>query len=304
MSDWLHSLGLHDLLTPERALSVIRALVILILGLFLARLASASVARVIARRQSAQESMITRRIVFYGLMAMVLTMAMHQLGFRLSVLLGAAGILTVALGFASQTSASNLISGLFLIAERPFVVGDVIRIESVTGQILSIDLLSVKLRTFDNLLVRVPNESIIKSQVTNLTRFPIRRIDVQVGVAYKEDIGKVKDVLFEVADRNPLSLTEPKPLFLFQGYGDSALLLQFSVWATRENYLSLKNAIHQEIKEAFDACGIEIPFPHRTVYTGSVTEPFPVKLVPGVDSPPAPPVEDPDVRDGADAPGR
>ena len=144
---------------------------------------------------------------------------------------------------------------------------------------LSIDLLAVKLRTFDNLFVRVANENLIKSEITNLTRFPIRRVDLQIGVAYKEDLEKVFEVLSDVADRNPLCLEEPKPLFIFEGYGDSALIFQFSIWAQRENFLELKTGIQLEIKEAFDAQGIEIPFPHRTLYTGSITDPFPVRIV-------------------------
>jgi small-conductance mechanosensitive channel len=195
------------------------------------------------------------------------------------VLLGAAGIATVAIGFASQTSASNLISGLFLISERPFVIGEVIRVADTTGEVISIDLLSVKLRTFDNLFVRVPNESLIKAQITNLSRFPIRRYDLQLGVAYKENIGKVRDVLVAVADRNPLCLQEPKPQIIFQGFGDSSVNLQFSVWAARENYLLLRNSMAEEVKEAFDGADIEIPFPHRTLYAGSRTEPLPVAIV-------------------------
>ena len=185
----------------------------------------------------------------------------------------------MAIGFASQTSASNLISGLFLVAERPFTVGDVIRVGTTTGEVLSIDTLSVKLRTFDNLFVRIPNESLIKSEVTTLTRFPIRRADLLVGVAYKEDLSKVRTILEEVADKNPLSLEEPKPRYIFQGFGESSLDIQFSVWAKRENFLDLKNSIYSEIITAFDEQGIEIPFPHRTIYTGSVTEPFPIKTM-------------------------
>jgi small-conductance mechanosensitive channel len=195
--------------------------------------------------------------------------------------LGAAGILTVAIGFASQTSASNLISGLFVIAERPFVVGDVIRIEGTTGEVLSVDLLSVKIRTFDNLYVRIPNESIIKSQITNLTHFPIRRLDMQIGVAYKEDLERVRRIVFDVADKNPDCLEEPPPLYIFQEYGDSALAFQFSVWAKRENFLELKNSMHLDIKSAFDEQGIEIPFPHRSLYSGALTDPFPVRIVDG-----------------------
>ncbi|HSP00724.1 MAG TPA: mechanosensitive ion channel family protein, partial [Thioalkalivibrio sp.] len=186
--------------------------------------------------------------------------------------------------FASQTSASNLISGLFLIGEGPFGTGDVIKVGETTGEVLSVDLLSVKLRTFDNLFVRIPNETLIKSEVTTLTRFPIRRFDLQVGVAYKEDIERVRKVLMDVADRNTLCLDEPKPLFIFNGFGDSSVNIQFSVWARRENFLDLRNSLQIEIKKAFDAEGIEIPFPHMTLYTGSVTDPFPVRMVGGQSS--------------------
>jgi small-conductance mechanosensitive channel len=82
-----------------------------------------------------------------------------------------------------------------------------------------------------------------------------------------------------VANQNPLCLEEPKPLFLFLGFGDSSLNIQFSVWAKRENFIELRNRIQEGIKQAFDSSGIEIPFPHRTIYTGSITEPFPVRVV-------------------------
>ena len=76
-----------------------------------------------------------------------------------------------------------------------------------------------------------------------------------------------------------LLFDEPPPLFIYKGYGDSALELQFSVWAKRENFLLLRNTMQAEIKKVFDENDIEIPFPHRTLYTGSVTEPFPVRMV-------------------------
>jgi len=274
----LQSLGVSEWLSPERLMTLVRVLLILLVGLLLARLAGRAAARIAFKRGGPQAAMVIRRLVYWPLLAIVLVMVLHQLGFRLGVLLGAAGVLTVAVGFASQTSASNLISGLFLIAERPFVVGDLIQVADVTGEVLSIDLLSVKLRTFDNLYVRVPNEEIIKTHVTNLTHFPIRRVDLQVGVAYKEDLGTVKDILFEVADRNPLCLDQPAPLFIFKGYGSSSLDMQFSVWAKRENFLELRNTIYLEIKRAFDERGVEIPFPHISLYAGSVTEPLPVRL--------------------------
>jgi small-conductance mechanosensitive channel len=279
LSKWW--LAITQLLADERVLSFVRALIIVVVGFILARLAAAVLRRRFREPADPHRAMLIQRGVTYLLFLLFAISALRELGFDLSVLLGAAGILTVALGFASQTSMSNLISGLFLIGERPFEVGDLIQIGGTVGEVLSIDLLSVKIRKFDNTYVRIPNESIIKSEVSTLTRFPIRRIDVQIGVAYKEDITRVQNVLLGVADRNPLCLEEPQPLFVFRGFGDSSINLQFSVWVKREEYLTVLNSIQMEIKAAFDVEGIEIPFPHRTLYTGSVTEPFPVRVVPG-----------------------
>lgn len=153
------------------------------------------------------------------------------------------------------------------------------KVGDTKGTILSIDLLSVKLRTFDNQFIRIPNESLIKNQVTNITRFPIRRLDINVGVAYKENVGKVREVLLDLADKEPLCLDEPEPLVRFLNFGDSALEFLFAVWCVKDDYLKLNTKMMQQIKERFDAENIEIPFPHRSLYTGSVTEPFPIRIV-------------------------
>ena len=284
-----------DYLTGPQAANLLRAVVKIGFGLLLGRLAGNGLARLFGG-EDAQRTMILRRVTFYGVAGLFAASALMELGFDLGVLLGAAGILTVALGFASQTSASNVISGLFLLGERPFSVGDVIRVAGTTGEVLSVDLLSVKLRTFDNLFVRIPNETMIKSEVTNLRRFPIRRLDLQVGVAYKEDLRRVREILMDVADRHPLCLEEPAPIIIFRGFGDSSINHQFSVWAATDNYLELRNSIPLDLKEAFDDKGIEIPFPHRTLYTGAETEAFPVRVVDDAPAPrpdaPSPPADE------------
>jgi small-conductance mechanosensitive channel len=129
--------------------------------------------------------------------------------------------------------------------------------------------------------VRIPNETLVKSTVTNITRFPIRRLDVMVGVAYKESPERVRSILLDVASKNPIALMEPEPLVIFEGFGESSLDLRFAVWTTRENYLALKNSLQEEVKARFDMEGIEIPFPHRTLYVGTESEAFPIRLVPG-----------------------
>lgn len=284
--DWSSLLGPEGLLSPEQFLAVARAGATLVVGLILARLLARGTGKLVGSRAGPQQTMLARRLVFYIVGSLVVLSALDQIGINLGFLLGAAGILTVALGFASQTSASNLISGLFLMAENPFGVGDYLRIGGVVGEVLSVDLLSVKLRTFDNSLVRIPNENIIKDQLTNLTFFPIRRIDVMLGVAYKEDIERVRGVLFAVADANPECLDEPRPQFYFEGFGDSALMMRFGVWTRKDAFYQIKNTIHIQIKDALDREGIEIPFPHRTLYAGSVTAPFPVAVVDGSIVPP------------------
>jgi small-conductance mechanosensitive channel len=275
--EWLDSVA--QIFSAEYLPKFMRATFLLVVGYLIAKPVSWFAVYIARKYTSKQGTMIAQRVGFWLVMAVAITSALTHLGFEMSVLLGAAGILTVALGFASQTSASNLISGLFLIAEHPFVVGDVIKIGSTTGEVLAIDLLSVKLRTFDNLFVRVPNESLIKSEIVNLTRFPIRRIDLKIGVAYKEDVSRVRALLMRAAEQNPLCMAEPEPLFIFANFGDSALDLLFCVWVKNENYLALKNSLLEEIKRVFDAEGVEIPYPHRSVELGLPKEPFTVRVV-------------------------
>lgn len=270
---------LLELLEAIHLLSIAHAILLVTVGFIVGRLASSAAVKLFHKSMSNHGQQILKKTVFYGIFSLLVVSALKQLGLDLSIIVGAAGILTVAIGFASQTSASNLISGLFLMLERPFSVSDVIRVNGTTGEVISIDLLSVKLRTFDNLFVRIPNETMIKSEVTTLTKFAIRRADLIIGVAYKENIDNVKAILMDIANRNPLCLEEPAPLFIFTAFGSSSIDIQFSVWAQRENFLKLKNSMYEEIKTVFDQQGIEIPFPHVSVYTGSATGPLPVSLV-------------------------
>lgn len=274
---------LLDLFHTGRLLELARALIVLVVGLSVARLAAGALTRTLTGRLSAQHVMLIARGVRWLLTGATLVTVLRHLGFDLGVLIGAAGIFSVAIGFASQTSASNLISGLFLIAERPFVVGDVITVGGRTGEVTAIDLLSVKLRTFDNLFVRIPNETLLKSEIVNVSYYPIRRIDLVLGVSYAEDLARVEAVLREVAAEDPLCLDEPRPMFAFQGFADSAQTIKFGVWATRENYLDVSVRLPQAVKRAFDAHRIEIPFPQRVVHVAPTAAPEPA----GAPSPPS-----------------
>ena len=262
---------------PE-VVRVFRVTIVVFLGFGLLYGISFTLGRVLRDNPSAHFSILLKKLVFYlGAVVIILTVLL-ELGFDLRGLLATAGIATVAIGFAAQTSLSNLISGLFLIGEKPFRIGDLVRVNEVTGVVESIDLLSIKIRTLDNLFVRIPNESMIKNPMTNITRYPIRRMDLTIGVAYREDVARVMKILKDLATANPLALDDPEPLILFNDFGESALQFRFGLWFEKSNFLKLRNSILQEIKERFDREGIEIPFPHITLYSGSESEPFPVKL--------------------------
>lgn len=272
------SIDWSKLVTAERLATFLRVAMLVGAGFPLFFFISAFAGKAAKKRLTPQASMLLRKGIFYTGSIFIIISILYQLGFKLTALLGAAGIAGIAIGFASQTSVSNIISGLFLISEKPFVVGELIKVGDTMGTVLSIDLLSVKLRTFDNQLVRIPNETLIKNQVNTITRFPIRRLDIELGVAYKEDVAKVRNVLSDIAANNPYCLDEPEPLIVFKNFGDSALEFLFAIWCVKTDFLKLRNTIMQKIKERFDAEGIEIPFPHRTLYTGSVTSPFPVTI--------------------------
>ena len=251
-------------------LEILQKIILVVLiggaGFFLLRFLSALLNRVTRKYLSQQYSMLLRKAIQYTGAVIVLFIILSVLGLKITALLGAAGIVGIAVGFAAQTSMSNLISGLFLISEKPFQIGDVIRVGDKSGVILSIDLLSVKIKTFDNQYIRIPNSVLINTELTNVTRFPIRRLDIKFSVAYQTDVTRLRRVLLEVAGSNPHCLDEPEPLIVFTDFGDSGLQFLFGVWFHKPDYLELRNSLMQQIKESFEAEDIQFAYPARMLY--------------------------------------
>ena len=283
----LAGVDLSGLLTAETLISVARAVLIAVLGFIALRILVVVTRRVLKGKTTDQIRMLVTKAIMYIGTGILLAVVLMEMGVNLTPLLGAAGIAGLAIGIASQASLSNIVSGIFLVSEKPFAVGDVIKSGDKTGIVMSIDLLSVKIRTFDNLYVRIPNERIANTELTNVTKFPIRRMDFDVSVAYKEDLAVVREALLEVAKENPYCLDEPEPLILFKNFGDSGIELLFAVWFAKTDFLLVKNSVFPEIKTRFADRGIEIPFPHRSIYAGEATKPFPVQVVASDDDLPA-----------------
>jgi len=206
---------------------------------------------------------ILKKALRYTGFVLAIFYILNHSGINIAPILGAAGIAGVVIGFAAQTAVSSIISGFFLISEKAFAVGDVIKVDNILGVVLSVDSLSVKLRTFDNLFVRIPNETIIKSNLTTITRFPIRRLDITFSVSYREDLEKLRDILFRIAAENPYSLETPEPLFIIDKFSDSGFVILFALWFESCNFLNLKTSVSIDIKKRFDAEGIELP--HRKI---------------------------------------
>ena len=193
-------------------------------------------------------------------------------GINLSALAVFAGAIGVGIGVGLQGIASNFISGLVILAERPISIGDRVEVGEVTGQVERIHARSTIIRTNDNISMIVPNSKFIEDPVTNWTYGDPRvRFRVPVGVAYGSDVEKVKQALIEVGLENPNSLKDPAPSVFFDKFGESSLDFELVVWSSEMSYRPrrFKSDLNFAIEKKFRELGIEIPFPQRDVYIRS-----------------------------------
>lgn len=248
---------------------IIRILVIFFIGFLLIRIIRFFLRKVLERSINKQSLMLVNKFFSYAGYLVLAIIILAEMGIKLTAILGAAGILGLAIGVASQKSLGNIISGLFLVAEKSFEIGDVIKVADKTGVVYSVDFLAIMLKTFDNLLIRIPNETLISAEITNITRFPIRRLDFILSVSYQDDLQKVLNLLKSIAHENTLCLDEPEPFLLLKEFGDSGISIQFGIWFEKANYVDARNSVILEIKKRFNEERITIPYPHVTMYYGN-----------------------------------
>ena len=199
----------------------------------------------------------------------VIIQALHAVGVDLVSILGAAGVVGIAIGFASQTTLSNFISGIFLVSERSVSLGDYIRVDGAEGTVEAINLLSVSLRQGDNSLIRIPIETLIKSPMVNITGDHMRRIDFDLGVDYGSDLKQVRECILRVVEAHPMLVPTPAPVVLFSGFGDSSLDLHIGAWTTTKDYHEARFHFAHALLAAFEQEGINIPFPTRRLLTNA-----------------------------------
>jgi small conductance mechanosensitive channel len=243
-----------------------RAAFIFIIGYYIALFFSRKSEKFSSEYASPQHIMLIKKSIYFAVLLIFSIASLQQLNFELSALLGSAGVATVAIGFAAKTSISNMICGLFLILEKSFVVGDTISVKGHQGEIMSIDFLSIKIRTGENTMVRLPNEEIFSSDVINLTHFKQRRLDISISISYETNLPEAQKLLLKIAAESQFNAQKPEASVILDNFADCAINLKLSMWVNKADYYEAKDALQQAIKATFDLKGIHSPYPQMRVH--------------------------------------
>lgn len=206
--------------------------------------------------------MAARRVVLFVGLFVGLSALEINIGPVLAII-GAAGFV---IAFALQNSLSNFASGILMLLYRPFDVGDTIKVASVLGKVESMNLLSTQMRTPDNQLVIVPNNSVWGDVITNVTGITQRRVDLIFGIGYSDDIDKAQKILEEIVNGHDLVLKEPEAVIKLHELADSSVNFICRPWTKPADYWTVYWDVTREVKRRFDAEGVSIPFPQRDVH--------------------------------------
>ncbi len=201
-------------------------------------------------------------------------LALDILGINVMPFIAGAGIAGIAIGFASKDTLSNLIAGILLIIDRPFEIGDRIEVwsapagSSTWGDVIDIGLRATKIQTTDNIIIIIPNNEIMKRDIVNYTHLTANiRVRVNIGVAYEANTQLAKKIIIDVASRADWVLKNPEPKVVVRNFGESSVDLQARVWiGDARKRMDTISFITDNVKEAFDRGGIEIPYPKREIY--------------------------------------
>ena len=247
-------------MTWENLFKLIGTLLIIFVIWIIFRLIAKAIRKVPEKKLPAQRAAIIIKLIRYVFYVIVVLYVLGLFGINLKAIWGAAGIAGVAIGFAAQTSVSNLISGLFVLTEGSIHVGDTIIVGGVTGIVDEVKLLSIRVHTFDNQMVRIPNSTIIGSNLTNNSYHDKRRLTLNVGVDYSTDMKLALETLKKAPALCPTVLSDPAPAVWFDGFADSSINLVVAVWFKPADFLQTKNDLYIAIKKVLDEANIPIPF--------------------------------------------
>ena len=267
--EFLQSLSEMVIVGELTALSLLVGGIIMVVGIIIAKIVKLLFNKYYAPTLEKDTAKNLGKIIYFGIIIIAFLAFTSSTGIDLSGLLVAGGIFAVVIGFATQSVVSNLISGIFLMLEKPAKHGDVVQIPdmSITGTLLDIGTFSSHLRKFDGTVIRIPNEKFFTSNIRSLSSSPVRRADTTVGIAYKDDIDNAIAVIKkEIEETMPFVLRLPEPEFRVVELGDSSVNIEVLVWHPREDWSQALPILLTTIKRALDTAGIEIPFPQRVIW--------------------------------------
>jgi small conductance mechanosensitive channel len=283
-----------DLTQPLQALltkffnaipGIVAAVVIFIITLYVSSLISRAVRRALTiRNVNVQAIPLLSKIAYWTVMLLGTMTALQQVNFNLTAFLTGLGVVGFTIGFALQDVSKNFVSGLLMLIQQPFNVGDAIQVKGYGGTVIKIDLRATELHTFDGQVVLIPNADIYTNPITNYSRAASRRVEINTGVAYESDLDLVRSTAIQAVSKLQGLLKDPAPSLYFQQFGNSSIDLTIYYWidTQKTDPLTAKDAGLIAIQNAFTAAKIDMPFPTQTVYlkqeSGSQNTPSPIPI--------------------------
>jgi len=249
--------------------SVVGAIIVLVVGLWIAGHIKRLVEKALGKsgKIDATLSGFLSSLVHYGLIGLVVITTLGIFGVpttSFAAIIGAAGL---AIGLALQGTLGHVASGVMMLGFRPFDVGDFVEAAGQAGAVKHIGLFTTELATGDNKKIIIPNGKIFESVIINYAGYPTRRVDFVFGVSYSDNLDKAMDLIHaEVKSENRVQ-SDPEPVIVVDTLGESSVDIICRVWVARADYFPVKWALTKAVKERFDAEGVSIPFPSRSIYT-------------------------------------
>jgi small-conductance mechanosensitive channel len=260
--------------------SVLKFILILSFSTFFAKIFSLYLRRSLKDRVSKDVGETIIKVLYFGILATVFFSNLPLIGIHPSGFLLAGGVAGIVLGFASQSIVGNLVSGFFLMVERPIKIGDQVQINDVSGYVIDIRIISTLIRTYDGLLVRIPNQQVFTTNITNIVGHPVRRFEYIIRIRYSDDANAAIFLIKDLIDKEPFALLNPSPSVFVSDLGDSSVNITVRIWAPVNEWFGIKTRILWDIKQTLEENGIEIPLPHRVVRIQTDSKKVPEELVP------------------------
>jgi small conductance mechanosensitive channel len=250
------------------AWNIVKFVLVVFLAYLIARLTGSIVNWLLERkiRLSQLAERLIANTIKYVLLLIGFAVALTTLEVDITPILAAMGATGLVVGLALQNSLSNVASGVMILINRPFDVGDIVTAGGVTGTVHQMNLVSTTFRTFDNQTIHLPNNEIWNGVITNVTANDTRRVDLEFGIGYDDDFDQAEQIIKNVVEANELVLDDPAPVVMTHALADSSVNIVCRPWTRTSDWWQVKTEITREVKRRFDAAGISIPFPQRDIH--------------------------------------